>query len=94
MTLACWLQYIHGPARAYKYPKSKSTRIFLDAVMGEGLITVEGEKHRRERRIISPAVSWRSFVRALLPLPAPQRAVLLTLLAGSSPTPPCASCSR
>ena len=45
----------------------------IDAVMGEGLITVEGEKHRRERRIISPAVSWRSFVRALLPLPAPQR---------------------
>jgi cytochrome P450 len=73
LTLACWLQYIHGPARAYKYPKSKSTRIFLDAVMGEGLITVEGEKHRRERRIISPAVSWRSFVRALLPLPTPQR---------------------
>jgi len=94
LTLACWLQYIHGPARAYKYPKSKSTRIFLDAVMGEGLITVEGEKHRRERRIISPAVSWRSFVRLCCHCPRRSGAVLLTLLAGSSPTPPCASCSR
>ncbi|PWN41350.1 cytochrome P450 [Ceraceosorus guamensis] len=49
------LLYIHGPGRAYKYPKSTPTRVFLDAVMGEGLISIEGDKHRRQRRIISPA---------------------------------------
>lgn len=43
------------------YPKPDHTSTFLRAVLGNGLVTIEGHDHRRQRKIITPAVSVESL---------------------------------
>jgi cytochrome P450 len=43
----------------YKYPKQEATRQRISRVLGKGLVWVEGEDHRRQRRVMSHA-----FIRA------------------------------
>lgn len=49
------LIHVLSPAKAYQYPKPEYTSAFLTAALGEGLVSIEGEKHARQRRIIAPA---------------------------------------
>ncbi|WFD23411.1 hypothetical protein MEQU1_002100 [Malassezia equina] len=49
------MSYVLSPAKAYQYPKPEYTSAFLTAVLGEGLVSIEGEKHARQRKIIAPA---------------------------------------
>lgn len=42
------------------WPKSKSTGLMLQRMLGNGLITAEGSDHRRQRRVLNPAFSPRA----------------------------------
>ncbi|KAI3625727.1 hypothetical protein CBS9595_001088 [Malassezia furfur] len=53
--------------RAYAYPKVRIVRRMLGKVMGYGLLAVEGDVHRRQKRAIQPGFSTRS-IRKLTPL--------------------------
>lgn len=47
----------HVLFNAYDYPKPDVTRTLLGEVAGEGLLTVEGSKHKQQRKIMNPAFS-------------------------------------
>ncbi|KAG8961220.1 hypothetical protein FRC03_005650 [Tulasnella sp. 419] len=49
------------------YPKPWQSRRFISRLIGEGLFVSEGEEHRRQRKIISPAFSSQAL-RALQPI--------------------------
>ncbi|PKI84342.1 hypothetical protein MVES1_001537 [Malassezia vespertilionis] len=49
------LVHVLSPAKAYQYPKPEYTSAFLTAALGQGLVSIEGEAHRRQRKIIAPA---------------------------------------
>lgn len=49
------LIHILSPAKAYQYPKPEYTSAFLTAALGQGLVSIEGDVHRRQRKIIAPA---------------------------------------
>ncbi|KAG7453117.1 cytochrome P450 [Guyanagaster necrorhizus] len=40
---------------AYDYPKPPHSRFNLGRIVGEGLLVVEGEKHKQQRRVMNPA---------------------------------------
>ncbi|KAG9051532.1 hypothetical protein FS837_004042 [Tulasnella sp. UAMH 9824] len=60
------INYILGRA-ADIFPKPWQSRRLVSRLVGEGLFTAEGEQHRRQRKIISPAFSNYSL-RALQPI--------------------------
>ncbi|PBK70225.1 PAH-inducible cytochrome P450 monooxygenase PC-PAH 1 [Armillaria solidipes] len=39
------------------FPKTKDSTFFIDLLLGQGLVAVEGETHRRQRKIINSAFS-------------------------------------
>lgn len=45
---------------AYNYPKVRMARRVLCGIMGDGLISAEGDVHRRQRRAVQPGFSARS----------------------------------
>ncbi|CCM04147.1 uncharacterized protein FIBRA_06309 [Fibroporia radiculosa] len=45
----------HILSHSYDYPKPEMSRFTLSQVLGAGLLIVEGEQHRRQRRIMNPA---------------------------------------
>ncbi|KAK0455182.1 cytochrome P450 [Desarmillaria tabescens] len=47
----------HVLFNAYDYPKPSMTRKLLGEVAGEGILTVEGSKHKQQRKIMNPAFS-------------------------------------
>ncbi|WFD01272.1 hypothetical protein MYAM1_004034 [Malassezia yamatoensis] len=49
------LIHVLSPAKAYQYPKPEYTSAFLTAALGQGLVSIEGDVHRRQRKIIAPA---------------------------------------
>lgn len=49
------LVHVLSPAKAYQYPKPEYTSAFLTAALGQGLVSIEGDVHRRQRKIIAPA---------------------------------------
>lgn len=49
------LVHVLSPAKAYQFPKPEYTSAFLTAALGEGLVSIEGDAHRRQRKIIAPA---------------------------------------
>lgn len=49
------LLHVLSPSRAYQYPKPEYTSQFIAAVIGDGLVASEGERHARQRKIIAPA---------------------------------------
>ncbi|VDC07323.1 unnamed protein product [Peniophora sp. CBMAI 1063] len=58
------LQYVLQTS-GYRYPKAAAARGELRAFLGDGIIWVEGEQHRRHRKIMNPAFSvpqLKSFV--------------------------------
>lgn len=44
--------------RNYAYAKSAESRVMLERLLGRGLVTVEGEEHRKQRRIMNAPFSW------------------------------------
>ncbi|PBK83174.1 cytochrome P450 monooxygenase [Armillaria gallica] len=51
----------HVLFNAYDYPKPDVARKVLGEVTGEGLLTVEGSKHKQQRKIMNPAFSHASI---------------------------------
>ncbi|WFD30646.1 hypothetical protein MSPP1_001667 [Malassezia sp. CBS 17886] len=51
------LQHMFSPSMSYQYPKPSYISGLLRAVLGEGLVTIEGQAHARQRKIIAPAFS-------------------------------------
>jgi len=49
------------------YPKPAAERMHLARILGQGLLVVEGEKHRQQRRIMNPAFGP-AQLRALTPI--------------------------
>lgn len=58
--------HILSQAQCYDYPKPKQVRKFLTNILGEGILSAEGDTHKRQRKIVSPAFSV-SSVRAFTP---------------------------
>lgn len=58
--------YVLSPQHCYDFPKPKETRKFLADLLGHGLVTVEGETHKKQRKITAPAFSV-SAVRSFTP---------------------------
>ena len=82
----------HVLGRAYDYPKPDFVRDSLATMAAghEGLLTVEGADHRRQRRIVAPAFG-RRHVRSLAPVFAGKAAELAGRwadLADAVPAPP------
>ncbi|KAK0214207.1 cytochrome P450 [Armillaria fumosa] len=50
------LQYIFHSSE-YGFPKTRENRRIADALMGQGIATVEGSDHQRQRKILGPAFS-------------------------------------
>ncbi|KAL1406986.1 hypothetical protein Q8F55_006399 [Vanrija albida] len=50
-----------------QWPKSQSMSIMLRRMLGDGLVTVEGYDHRRQRRLLNPAFSSKA-VREMAPI--------------------------
>ncbi|KAK0210062.1 cytochrome P450 [Desarmillaria ectypa] len=48
------LQYIFHSS-GYRFPKTRDTHRTSEALIGQGIATVEGEIHRRQRKILGPA---------------------------------------
>ncbi|PBK86225.1 cytochrome P450 [Armillaria gallica] len=48
------LQYIFHSS-GYRFPKTRDFRFIADAVVGQGLVTVDGSIHQRQRKILGPA---------------------------------------
>lgn len=51
----------------YSFVKSDKVRDFMSELIGRGLITVEGDTHKRQRKATNPAFSMRN-IRALTDL--------------------------
>jgi len=51
----------------YRYPKSADRAHFNEIVVGKGLVSVQGEVHRRQRKAIAPAFNVQQL-RSFLPL--------------------------
>lgn len=49
------LLHVLSPSRAYQYPKPEYTSTFLRSVLGDGLVSIDGQNHARQRKIIAPA---------------------------------------
>lgn len=47
--------------RADKFHKTRSTKRLLDGLLGRGLISLEGDEHRRHRRVMQPAFHTRQI---------------------------------
>lgn len=60
------IMYILSQQVCYGYPKPEDSRKFLNDILGEGLVSAEGETHRRQRRVVAPAFSV-SSVRTFVP---------------------------
>ena len=52
---------------AYDYQKQPRTRRFLERILGEGLIVVEGKEHKAQRKSVAPAFHGK-HIRDLVPL--------------------------
>lgn len=50
---------MHILNRSSNYPKPEHTTTFLSVVLGNGLVTAEGAAHKRQKKIVTPAVSAR-----------------------------------
>ncbi|KAK0479647.1 cytochrome P450 [Armillaria novae-zelandiae] len=50
------LQYIFHSS-GYRFPKTKDIHLFNETLTGPGIATVEGQVHKRQRRILNPAFS-------------------------------------
>jgi cytochrome P450 len=61
------MTHILGSQHAYSFPKPASSQEFLLKFLGPGLVSVEGDVHRHQRRIVSPAFST-SAIKDLTPL--------------------------
>ncbi|KAK0218532.1 cytochrome P450 [Armillaria nabsnona] len=48
------LQYIFHSS-GYRFPKTRDIRFIMDAVVGQGIATVDGSIHQRQRKILGPA---------------------------------------
>ncbi|KAK0550692.1 hypothetical protein OC846_003304 [Tilletia horrida] len=59
--------YILSSAHSYDYVKPEQTRRFLANLLGEGLLTAEGDDHRRARRVLQPAFNLAN-IRNLTPI--------------------------
>lgn len=57
---------ILGPGRSYDYMKPMQVRRLLTEMLGEGLLSAEGDVHKRQRRVVSPALTV-SAVRSFVP---------------------------
>jgi cytochrome P450 len=53
----------------YDFIKTPEASAFLRRILGDGLLTAEGEKHRHQRKMLNPAFSVNS-IRSILPLMA------------------------
>ncbi|WFD30645.1 hypothetical protein MSPP1_001666 [Malassezia sp. CBS 17886] len=51
------LLHIFSPSMSYQYPKPAYVSQVLRAALGDGLVTIEGQTHARQRKIIAPAFS-------------------------------------
>jgi cytochrome P450 len=61
------IKHILHSAGSYHYPKAAERAHILKQVTGNGLVTVEGQDHHRQRKIMSPAFSTHQ-VQSFLPL--------------------------
>lgn len=53
--------------RCYSFPKPAGARSALSNLLGEGVLTTEGDVHKRQRKVVNPTFS-QSAVRDFLPL--------------------------
>ncbi|KAF8511881.1 cytochrome P450 [Hysterangium stoloniferum] len=60
------LQYILNTS-GYNFPKTKSGRVLLELLTGNGIIWAEGAQHARQRKMMNPAFSF-GALRIFLPL--------------------------
>ncbi|KEF61837.1 uncharacterized protein A1O9_03408 [Exophiala aquamarina CBS 119918] len=67
-------------SRNYDWEKPAMTRTILTAILGEGLVSVEGNVHKAMRRVAAPAFSGRQ-TRALAPLFYSKGLALIEVLA-------------
>ena len=49
------------------YLKPKLERDTLESILGKGLLTTEGETHKRQRKVLNPAFAM-SYVRDIVPI--------------------------
>lgn len=61
------IMHILSQQNAYDFPKPPETRRFLSTLLGNGLVTSEGDTHKKQRKITAPAFTV-STVRSFTPV--------------------------
>lgn len=61
------IMHILSQQNAYNFPKPAETRRFLSTLLGNGLVTSEGDTHKKQRKITAPAFTI-STVRSFTPV--------------------------
>jgi Cytochrome P450 len=61
------LLHVLSAQNSYSFPKPAQARMFLERILGRGVLVVEGDVHKRQRKILQPAFNV-SAVRDLTPI--------------------------
>lgn len=68
-------------SNAYNFPKPAGTRSALSTILGDGVLTTEGQQHKYQRKLVNPTFN-QSSVRAYTPLFHRHARALATVLEG------------
>jgi cytochrome P450 len=61
------------------YIKSEQARRAIERVLGKGLLTAEGERHKKQRKVLNPAFAT-SYIRNMVPIFSAKAAELVDTL--------------
>ena len=61
------------------YVKPRFMRLAIEAVIGNGILTAEGESHRRQRKVLNPAFGI-GYIREIVPIFSAKATDVVTLL--------------
>jgi cytochrome P450 len=61
------------------YVKPRFVRRAIERVLGKGVLTAEGERHKRQRKVLNPAFAT-GYIRAIVPIFSAKATELVNML--------------
>jgi len=76
-TSSATVQYVTSNPTIYVKPRF--VRKAIERVLGKGVLTAEGERHKRQRKLLNPAFST-DYIRKIVPIFSAKATELVTVL--------------